>query len=64
MDRCKCWVNTQVTIYIQHCPSETAEIAKEVDRISQFAMTQTSLNRFGKARIGTTVTNAAQTDGE
>lgn len=56
MDRCKCWVRTSVTVYIEHCPSESGEIAKEVDRIAHFAMKETGLTRFGKAHVGTTVT--------
>lgn len=55
MDRCKCWQTTQVTIFIEHCPSSTQEIAKEIDKVTEFAMKSTALNRFGKAHFGTII---------
>jgi hypothetical protein len=64
MDRCRCWQTTQVTIYIEHCPSASGEIAKEVDRIVQFAMKETNLNRFGKAGMRPSQFVPAPVDGE
>lgn len=52
MDPCKCWKTTQITVSVQHCPSEETEIRKEVDRIILFTMKETGLTRFGKVTIG------------
>lgn len=51
MDRSKCWVTTQISVFIEHCPSASVEIAKETDRIINFAMKGTDLVRFGKAHV-------------
>jgi hypothetical protein len=64
MDRCKCWGTTTVTITIEHCPSATTEIAKEIDKIILFAMKETSLNRFGKATSKPSQFVPATVDGE
>lgn len=62
MDRSKCWVTTQISVFIEHCPSASGEIAKEADKIINFAMKGTDLTRFGKARVS--VSHAAKSDGE
>ena len=64
MDRCKCWGTTTVTIQIEHCPSASGEIATELDRIIQFAMKETKLQRFGKAGMRPSQFTPAQVDGE
>jgi hypothetical protein len=55
VDRCKCWITTSVTIEIEHCPSSSIAIAKEIDRIIQFTMKETKLPQFGKTTVGTNV---------
>lgn len=55
MDRCACWKTTQVSVYIEHCPSAEKEIAKEIDRIIQYAMKGTDLSRLGKVHVSTIV---------
>jgi hypothetical protein len=62
MDRCKCWGTTTVTITIEHCPSATSAIAKEIDKVTHFTMKQIDLNRFGKANVGLAQFTPAQSD--
>jgi hypothetical protein len=64
VDRCKCWKITKVEIFIEHCPSAEKEIAKEMDRVTEFAMKGTSLNRFGKTRISALTTTDLPAVGE
>lgn len=64
MDRSKCWVTTQVSIIVEHCPSNGGEIGKEVDRIINFAMKGTDLTRFGKAHVQVSHSTPAQTSGD
>lgn len=52
MDRCNCWGTTKIVITIEHCPSASIEIAKELDRVINFTMKETELKRFGKATMG------------
>lgn len=51
MDQCKCWKITKLTISIAHCPSEELELRKEIDRMINFTMKETSIKRFGKVTM-------------
>lgn len=64
MDRSKCWVTTQISIFVEHCPSNSEEIGKEADRIINFAMKGTDLTRFGKARVQVSHSTSSQTSGD
>ena len=64
MDRCKCWKQTKVVITIEHCPSETNEIVKELDKVTLFAMERTDIERFGKTRISAITTTDSPAVGE
>jgi hypothetical protein len=52
VDRCKCWKKTQITISIEHCPSEAMELRKEIDRVIHYTMKETNLKRFGTVTMG------------
>lgn len=64
MDRSKCWVQTVVTVVIEHCPSVTGEIAKETDRIINYTMKGTDLTRFGKTHVQVSHNTITPVDGE
>lgn len=51
LSSCKCWDTTQVTLFIQHCPSLNESVRKEIDKVTRFINEHTSLHLYGKVKF-------------